>query len=86
MSAEITLNLINNYKLTLNDLKERLVKELGDELDSLVLYGSVARGDYGRESDIDILVILEDHYNHTRSQSRKCFHYGWNYCRCWPDY
>ena len=60
MSAEIILNLTKNYKLTLKDLKERLVRELGDKLDSLILYGSVARGDYGRESDIDILVILED--------------------------
>ena len=60
MPAEIKLNLTKNYKLTLKNLKERLVKGLGDELDSLVLYGSVARGDYGRQSDIDILLILED--------------------------
>jgi uncharacterized protein len=60
MPVEITLNLTKNYRLTLKDLKERLVSELGDKLDSLILFGSVARGDYGRESDIDILVILED--------------------------
>jgi uncharacterized protein len=59
MPAVITPNLTKNYKLTLKELKERLVKELGEKLDSLVLYGSVARGDYGRESDIDILVILK---------------------------
>jgi uncharacterized protein len=60
MPAEITLDLTKNYKSTLIDLKERLLRELEDNLDSLVLYGSVARGDYGRESDIDILVILQD--------------------------
>jgi predicted nucleotidyltransferase len=60
MPTVIALNLTKNYKLTLKDLKERLIKELGEKLDSLVLYGSVARGDYGRESDIDILVILKD--------------------------
>jgi uncharacterized protein len=60
MPAVITPNLTKNYKLTLKELKERLVKALGEKLDSLVLYGSVARGDYGRESDIDILIILED--------------------------
>jgi|WetSurMetagenome_2_1015567.scaffolds.fasta_scaffold619813_1 uncharacterized protein len=60
MVAEIKLNLTKNYKLTLKDLNERLVGELGDKLDSIILYGSIARGDYGLESDIDILVILED--------------------------
>jgi uncharacterized protein len=60
MPAEITLNLTKNYRLTLKDLKEKLVRELGDQLCSLVLYGSVARGDFNRESDIDILVILKD--------------------------
>jgi uncharacterized protein len=60
MVAEIKLNLTKNYKLTLKDLNEGLVRELGDKLDSMILYGSIARGDYGPESDIDILVILED--------------------------
>jgi hypothetical protein len=60
MPADIKLNLTKNYKLTLKDLNERLVKELGDKLDSIILYGSIARGDYGLESDIDILVILEN--------------------------
>jgi uncharacterized protein len=60
MPAVIAPDLTKNYKLTLKDLKEKLGKELGEKLDSLVLYGSVARGDYGRESDIDILVILND--------------------------
>lgn len=60
MPAEITLNLTKNYKITLKDLKERLVRELGEKLDSIILYGSVARGDFGKESDIDLLLILED--------------------------
>ncbi|MBN1191161.1 MAG: nucleotidyltransferase domain-containing protein [Dehalococcoidales bacterium] len=41
-------------------MKERLVKELGDKLDSIILYGSVARRDFGKESDIDLLLISED--------------------------
>ncbi len=57
------MNLTRNYKETLRDLKEKLVRELrelGNGLDSLILYGSVARRDFHPESDIDILVILED--------------------------
>jgi uncharacterized protein len=60
MPAEMKINLTNNYKSTLKDLKERLVEELGDKLDSIILYGSVARGDFGSESDIDLLLIVED--------------------------
>jgi uncharacterized protein len=60
MPAEIILNLTRNYKLTLQDLKGKLIEELGNKLDSIILYGSVARGDFGLESDIDLLLILED--------------------------
>ena len=46
------------------DLLKRLVDELkeyfGDELISVILYGSFARGEAKKESDIDLLVICED--------------------------
>jgi predicted nucleotidyltransferase len=54
------LDLTRNYQLTLKELKDSLVKELGENLDSLVLYGSIARQDFHTESDIDILLILEN--------------------------
>ncbi len=60
MPAEIKLNLTKNYKLTLKDLKERLVRELGDKLNSVILYGSIARGNFGKESDIDLLLISNE--------------------------
>ena len=41
---------------------EELLKiELGDDLDSLYLFGSVARGEYSEGSDIDVGVVLEYH-------------------------
>lgn len=38
-------------------------EQIGDNLISLVLYGSVARGDAGPESDIDILIVLSEGSN-----------------------
>jgi len=43
----------------LDELKARLVALLGDKLDSIILYGSYARGDADEDSDIDVMVILK---------------------------
>lgn len=48
------------YKGILERFLELLEKTLGDSLVSLVLYGSVARGDAKADSDIDLLLILRD--------------------------
>jgi predicted nucleotidyltransferase len=47
------------YKELLDDLLVRLKKALGENLISLAVYGSVARGDYRKDSDIDLLIICE---------------------------
>jgi len=52
--------MLKRYENTLNELKESLMRELKDGIKSIVVYGSVARGEAGEESDIDILVVLED--------------------------
>ncbi len=41
-------------------LVESFVKVFGDELVSLVLFGSYARGDFEGDSDVDLLVVLEE--------------------------
>ena len=38
-------------------LKTLLSQKLGSNLNSVLLYGSKARGDYSNDSDIDILVV-----------------------------
>ena len=38
--------------------KEALQNLYGDRFAGLVLYGSIARGDYNPESDIDLIVLL----------------------------
>ncbi len=48
------------YALLVNRLLESLRSHYGERLTSVVLYGSVARGSYRKDSDIDFLVIAKD--------------------------
>lgn len=54
------IDLARNYRKTLAELTESLRRELGDSLESVVLYGSFARGDFHDEGDIDALLIVND--------------------------
>jgi len=49
-----------DYKQILTKLKQLLLKTFGANLNSLVLFGSVARGTAREESDIDLLIILKN--------------------------
>ena len=44
-------------KATAEDFARRVRAALGDRVDSIVLYGSVARGEAGPDSDVDVLVV-----------------------------
>lgn len=56
----------NNSEIKLSDkTREKALKEFikniktkyGDKIDRIILFGSYARGDYRKDSDIDVLVI-----------------------------
>jgi len=47
------------YRELLDDLLSKFKNVCGDNLVSLVLYGSLARGDFRNDSDIDLLLIFE---------------------------
>ena len=44
----------------LKEIKTRLEGAYGDRLRGVILYGSEARGQAGPDSDIDVLVLLDD--------------------------
>lgn len=43
----------------IKDFKDQLKERLGDNIVLVKLFGSKARGDFHKESDIDILVVLK---------------------------
>lgn len=53
-------NVYKNRKCIINDLKKR-AKEIKKKtkVQEVILFGSMARGDYGLYSDADIILILE---------------------------
>ena len=44
----------------LSSLYAGLEEMLGDKLEAMYLYGSRARGDNRKDSDIDVLIVLRD--------------------------
>jgi predicted nucleotidyltransferase len=48
-----------NLQQILDKLSESIESVYGDKLKSVILYGSVARGDATPESDIDIMVLVD---------------------------
>ena len=50
----------------LDEIKRRLEKTHGDRLRGVVLYGSEARGESRPDSDVDVLVLLEEPLDYGR--------------------
>jgi predicted nucleotidyltransferase len=71
---------IENKQLSslLNELKASLVELYGDRLFSLILFGSQARGEATPDSDIDVMVVLNDPVNVAEEIYRTsdiCYHF-----------
>jgi uncharacterized protein len=64
MSVQKTIakiDLRNNEKKALEELKEKILKIYPEA--RIILYGSKARGDFDRESDIDLLILIPQKIN-----------------------
>jgi hypothetical protein len=60
------------YKKAAAEFAQRVTSALGSQVDSIVLYGSVARGEAKRSSDIDILVVSPDPQSARQRVSEIC--------------
>ena len=54
--------MLDNAKM-LSDLKGYLIRNYGDSVKDVVLFGSQARGDSNDYSDYDILIVLNKDYS-----------------------
>ncbi|MHB1679740.1 MAG: nucleotidyltransferase domain-containing protein [bacterium] len=52
-----TLNLKDNEVQAITELKKRILRLYPDA--AIVLFGSKARGDFNKDSDIDLLILLD---------------------------
>jgi predicted nucleotidyltransferase len=49
-----------NVQRLLSELRSELQNLFGEKLKDIILFGSYARGDYDKESDIDIIALVDD--------------------------
>ena len=69
---QMTQDLINQYVSDVKDIYGRHIKRI-------ILYGSYARGDFHRDSDIDIMVLVDLPDTQIESYSDALSELGFNY-------
>ena len=52
-------NVPNNIKKIIEEFTEKTTKLIGKHLKRTILYGSYARGDFNKNSDIDIMILTD---------------------------
>lgn len=59
-SVEMSGPGVSAHRATFQRFLEELRQTLGDRVEAVILFGSVARGEEGEGSDVDVLIIVED--------------------------
>ncbi len=49
----------NELQIILSEIAKTAKETFGEQLDSVILYGSYARGDYTPDSDVDIMILVK---------------------------
>lgn len=49
----------HNLPFLLESYREAVVQILGNRLKRMILYGSYVRGDFGQDSDLDIMILAD---------------------------
>jgi len=63
-----------SYLQAINNFKENVISRYRENINSIILFGSVARGEVGLDSDIDILVIWNgDEYHGLKELTKSAF-------------
>lgn len=50
-------------KQAVSRIKEHLIKVYGKKIKQVVIYGSYARGEATKDSDVDVLIVIDDTLN-----------------------
>lgn len=53
----------NKVKQLVKQIKKCLIKKYGEKIKQVLIYGSYARGEFTKDSDIDVLVVIDDSLN-----------------------
>lgn len=61
----------DELRTILSEYVDKVKAIYAGKLSRVILYGSYARGDYTEDSDIDIMVLVEDSDDNVRAKSEK---------------
>ncbi len=53
------MSIQDKYRSLAHEFAEKVLEKYGERIDTIILFGSTARGEARKESDIDILVVGE---------------------------
>ncbi|MDP1553667.1 MAG: nucleotidyltransferase domain-containing protein [Methanobacteriaceae archaeon] len=60
------MDIPEKYQEAVQEFVRRIEKDHHNEIESIILFGSVARGEAREDSDIDILIIIKEEDFHLR--------------------
>lgn len=71
----------NRLSVLFPEIEKRIRESFGTNVEKIILFGSYARGDYSNESDVDILVIVDDAdlYKYRKTRAKLITHFYEDY-------